>query len=315
MSGTLITQLTSSNSAIHTNYFDPLINQNTNFMALDVRKTGIYSGGYLTPTDNAHFSMSTLSCEIQDSGGSGNQIRLVTSVPITGISVSNATPPYLVVLRWTYTASSTGNYPYVYVVQAGQQNATDLVVGAASYSGPTLSADYGVNFPLYLRSDPTNITDLCLKVEANGTFPYAMTNGVIVRYGRANYGNSTFILPTQVVSGQLAPSIGTPNYYQNIPLQITTTGTFATLGTGTTTAGSTPTAPGYNNLITIAEITVQASGAGGAPYTITAIKDVRCFVNGQVTLTGLLPAQSAGTAGLSLVSNGTAASWGNATYA
>ena len=303
MSGTLITQLTSSNSAIHTNYFDPLINQNTNFMALDIRKPGIYSGGYLTPTSNSTFSLSALTAEIQDSAGSGNQIRVVLNSAIPSITVSNTSPATMVVLRWTYTASSSGNYPSIYTVQQGSQNSTDLIIGTAAYSGPTLSADYGVTYPLYLRSDPANIMDVNLKVEPVTTMPYALTNGVIVRYGRVSYGASTLVLPTQVVG--VSSSIGTPNYYQNVPIQITTAGTFYTPTTGTATSGSTPTAPNYGGLVTIAEVIVQYSGGS---YYITAINDKRCFENAGATLNGLMPVQT-GYSGYFLETNGTSPFW------
>ena len=309
MAGTLIAQFTSSNAAVHTNYFDPLINQNTNFLALDIRKTGIYSGGYLTPVGNTAVTLSNLSCEIQDSGGSGNQVRLVTTGSSISVPVSSTSPALMVVLRWTYTTSTSANYPSIYTVQSGSQNATDLIVGTAIYSGPTLSVDYGLSAPLF-RSDP-NVYDLQLKVEPVTTLPYAMTSGVIVRTGKANYGIKTFIIPTQVVG--VSASIGTPNYYQNVPLQIATNGTFASLTTGTATAGSTPTAPVYGNLITIAEITVQYTGGG---YYITAIKDVRCFVNSvsTITLNSLLPSQT-GNGGKSLITDGANANWDNATYA
>lgn len=308
MAGTLITQLTSSNASVHTNYFDSLINQNNNFMALDIRKVGIYSGGYLTVVNNTTFSLSNLSCEISDSGLSGNQVRLVTSGSPISIPVSNTNPPTLVVLRWTYTASPTANYPSIYTVAQGSQLSTDLIVGTAAYSGSTLSVDYGVTYPSYLRSDPHNILDLSLKVEPITTMPYAMTSGVLLRYGRVNYGVSTFSLPTQVVP--VTASIGTPGYYQVVLLQVSTGGVVSTSLSpyGTAVASSTPTPPAYNGLLTLYEITVQYTGG---TYYITAIKDVRCYSNTTPTLNGLLPSQT-GLSGYYLSTNGTNSLWATA---
>ena len=309
MAGTLITQFTSANSSLHTNYFDPLVNQNTNFMALDIRKPGIYSGGYLTPVGTSAVSLSNLSCEITDSGGSGNQVRLVTTGSPISISVSSTAAPALVVLRWTYTKSSSANYPSIYTVAQGSQNATDLIVGTYYTSGPSLYVDYGVAYPTYLRSDPTNILDLCLKVEPVTTLPYALTSGVLVRSGKISYGINTFTIPTQIVS--VSSSIGTSGYYQNVPIQLNTSGVFYTPTTGTPTSGSNPTAPAYGNLVTLAEVVVQNVTS---VYSIISIKDVRCFTNSSVTLNGILPSQ-VGNSGLSLITNGTNVLWGNATYA
>jgi hypothetical protein len=229
------------------------------------------------------------------------------------VPVSNVSPPLLVVLRWTYTASTTANYPSIYTVQAGSQFSTDLILGTASYSGATLVVDYGAVYPAYMRSDPANILDLGLKVEPVATMPYAISNGVLVRSGRANYGNSTFIIPTQVLTptgSLLNPNIGTANYYQNLPLQITTSGGFYTSNTGTAISGSSPIAPAYNNLITIAEITVQYTGG---TYYVASIKDVRSFVNANINASLLLPSQ-VGNAGLYLTTNGTTTSWGTVPY-
>jgi len=305
MAGTLIYQYLSSTAAVHTNYFDPLINQNTNFMALDIRKPGIYSGGYLTVVNSTTLTLSNLSCEIQDGEGSGNQVRMVTSGTIPSIPVSNTSPPTLVVLRWNYSASTSGNYPYIYTVLQGSQNPTDLILGTATYSGSTLSVDYGVTYPSYMRSDPNNILDLCLKIEPITNFSYPMTSGVVLRYGRVSYGNSSFQIPTQVVP--VTASIGTTGYYQVVLLQVSTSGVVSTTLSpyGVASVSSSPTPPAYNSLITLAEITVQYTGG---TYYITSIKDVRPFVNFSGTLNGLLPSQT-GNANDFLQTNGTTTSW------
>jgi len=277
-------------------------------MALDIRKPGIYVGGYLTVVNNTTLSLSNLSCEIQDQSGSLNQVRLVTTGAALSIPVSNTSPPTLVVLRWNYSASTAGNYPYIYTVLQGSQNPTDLIIGTAAYSGSTLSVDYGVTYPLYPRSDPSNILDLCMKVEPITTYAYPMTSGVMLRYGRISYGNSTFQMSTQVVP--VTASIGTAGYYQVVLLQVSTSGVVSTSLSpyGVASVTSSPTPPVYNGLITVAEITVQFTGG---TYYITGIKDVRCFANSSITLNGLLPSQT-GYGGYYLSTNGSNPSWATA---
>ena len=285
--------------SVHTKFFDPLINQNTNFMALDIRKPGIYSGGYLSQVgqSNTSVSLSPLSCEILDAGSTGNQVRVTTGAAVT-ITVGTSTP--LVVLRWTYTGSATVDYMDFKAIAAGAQLATDLVVGTCTFAGSTLTGfDYSGSTNTYSRSDAF-VYDLFLKPEPATTYPYAASLGVILRSGVVSYGISGYSIPTQVVTGFTLPA--TQGLSMVHLIQITTAGAIIlTYGT----QGSSPTPPQYNNLVTIAEVTVQnASGTA----TITAIKDVRSFVNSGITLNGLLPSQ-AGYSGYYLESNGTNPIW------
>jgi len=242
---------------VHIKFYDELINSAGNFIGLDVRKPGIYSGGYLTKVSDTSVSLSTLSCEIPDSVGTGNQVRVTTGSAVT-ITVAVATP--LVVLRWTYTGSSTLDYMDFVAVAVGAQSSTDVVVGLCSYTGSTLSG-----FTYTLRTTP-NVMDLFLKVEP--TSPASMY--VRIRAGRVNYGTTTY-----TIVDQLSPVFTAPTSGSRIDLlQVNTSGTIIiTPGI----AGTSPTAPDYGGLITLAEVTIASGASSLASSNIT---DVRGFVGG-----------------------------------
>jgi len=243
------------NQTVHIKYFDPLINTAGNFIALDVRKPGIYSGGYLTRVSDISVSLSTLACEIADSGVTGNQVRITTGAAVS-ITVAVATP--LVVLRWTYTGSATADYMDFVAVADGNQLPTDVVVGLCTFSGSTLTG-----FDYTDRTNP-NVMDLFLKVEP--TSPASMY--LRVRSGRVNYGSANYDIVDQSTSVFSAPGSGS-----RIDLVQVSTSGVVTLTTGV--ASATPSAPSYGNLVTLAEITI-ASGA--TTLTASNIKDVRNYV-------------------------------------
>jgi hypothetical protein len=282
---------------VHTKFFDPLINQNTNFMALDIRKTGIYSGGYPSISSN-NVSLSALSCEIQDSFGSGNQVRITTGAAVN-ITVTPSTP--LVVLRWSYSGSSTADYMDFKAIAVGAQLSTDLVVATCTFAGSTLTGfDYGSASNPY-RSTP-NVMDLVLKVEP--TIPASMT--LRVRYGIVNYGVSKLIVPDQTTS-----TIVPPNSGSRVDLiQINTSGNIV-ITSGA--PGSPGVAPSYGGLITLAEVVITS---GQSSITASSITDVRNFITVTVspTLNSLLPSQT-GNAGKSLITDGVNPSWDSPTYA
>ena len=54
------------NQVVTVKFFDPIDSSVVNKIALDTRKKGIYSGGYLTKVSDVSASLSALSCEIGD---------------------------------------------------------------------------------------------------------------------------------------------------------------------------------------------------------------------------------------------------------
>jgi len=264
-------------------YFDPVDSSIVNRIGKDVRKTGIYSGGYLTKVSDVSVSLSALSCEITD-GTHQERIRTTTAATVT----VSSTLTY-VVLRWTYTGSAAVDYMEILGIAAGSLQANDLIVGVCSYSGSTLQG-----FVYTLRSNP-QIMDLFLKVEPT----VAASMYCRVRAGRVNYGTANYDIVDQLTPLMAAPVAGTNVY----AIQVNAAGAvIATLN------ATTP--PSYGGLVTLAEITLTV---GQTTITASSIKDVRSFVTSGVTLTGLLPAQS-GKSGYALVSNGTTASWDDVTY-
>lgn len=283
--------------AVHIKFFDPVTNPNVNFMALDIRKIGIYSGGRLVRSSDTVAYLTPLSCEISDSAGSGNQVRVTTSANVN-INISSAAP--FVVLRWTYTSSTADDYlnigggsvgPTWTPTACAAPLTNDVIVGKGVYSGSTLS---GV-FDYSLRTKP-DVFDLFLKVIP--TDPISMS--VRLLSGRINYGDKN--LP---IIDQLSPALTPPGSNSHIGLlQITTLGAIKNPITYGASA-ATPIAPTYGGLFTAAEITVPA---GATAITSAMIRDVRSYVSNGTQLNVLLPSQ-AGYSGYFLGSDGTNVSW------
>lgn len=270
-------------------YFDPVDSAGiADKIALDVRKTGIYSGGYLTKVSDVSVSLSTFTCEI---GDGTYQVRGQTGAAVT-ITVGVATP--YVVLRWTYTGSASADYIDFLAVASGGILSTDLIVGLCTFSGSTLT---GFNYAS--RSNPA-IFDLFLKPEP--TVPASMY--VRVRGGRVTYGASNFD-----IVDQNSPLFVAPGSNSRIDLlQINSSGVIiVTQGV----AAASPVAPNYGGNVTLAEVTIAS---GQTTITSASIKDVRAYVGGGASLYNLLPTV-VGNAGKSFVTNGVIAYWDYPTYA
>lgn len=229
-------------------YFDPVDDTVMNAIALDIRKRGIYSGGYLTRINNTSVSISALSCEIGDASW---QVRVATAVAAT-ITVS--TTLTTLVLRWNYTGSASADYMELLGVAPGSVLTNDLIVGVCLFSGATLTG-----FSYTTRANPM-VVDLFLKVEP--MVPASMY--VRIRAGRVNYGIDNYDIPDQILL-VTAPVSGT----RIDVVQVSQAGAVI-LTAGTTVA------PSYNSLITLAEITTSV---GQTSITAISIKDVRNFIS------------------------------------
>jgi len=220
---------------------------------VDIRKTGIYSGGYLTIVDNSHARLSTLICEISDGS---YQVKISTGETIT-LEVDPATP--YVVLRWVYTGSETNDYMSILTVSSPSTN--DLVVGKCTFTG-------GGNlqgFDYSERSTP-NIQDLFLKVE-----PTEETElRVRVRAGGIHTGSGYIQVVDQKTGLFTAPTSDSKVFLVYVDR---TTGTVAIDSTGT--AAANPVAPDYAGRLVLAEVTLSSSSTN---ITSSMIKDVRNFL-------------------------------------
>lgn len=246
-------------------FFDALNSAVLNNIAKDVRKVGIYSGGYLTKVSDVSVTLSALTCEISDGT---YQVRGATASTVT-VTVATGTP--YVVLRWTYTGSASADYMDFLAVAVGSILSTDVVVGKCSFSGATLTG-----FDYASRTNP-NVMDLFLKTEPRATPDMY----VMVRAGRANYSGVNYDIATQV-----SPLFTAPVSNSRIDLlQINTSGALiVTQGT----AAASPTVPSYGGLITLAEVTLTS---GQTTITSSSIKDVRSFTSitfSQSQITGVL---------------------------
>ena len=243
----------SNGQSIYVKYFDPVDSATVvNNIGRDVRKVGIYSGGYLTKVSDTSVSLSAYTCEISDG------IYQVSATATAALTITvGASTPY-VVMRWVYTGSSIDDYIGFYAVASGGILTNDVVVGMCSYTGSTLAG-----FDYTSRTTP-NIFDLFLKAEP--TSPASMR--LMVRAGRVTYNNKTYSLATQQ-----GPLFSAPGSNSKIDLlQVNSSGALiVTAGV----ASSSPVAPAYGGLVTLAEVTLTA---GQTTITSSSISDVRNFI-------------------------------------
>jgi len=236
------------NQTVTVKFFDPIDSSVVNKIALDTRKKGIYSGGYLTKVSDVSVSLSALSCEI---GDGTYQVRVATGIDV---AITVSTTLTTVILRWVYTGVAAADYLGLLAVAPASVVATDVIVGVCTFSGATLTG-----FDYTLRTTP-EVMNLFLKAEP--TVPASMR--VRVRAGRVSYGNANFDIIDQQSPLFVAPTSGT----RVDALQVNTSGALI-VTQGTTVA------PAYGNLITIVEISLAVSQT---TITVANIKDVRNFI-------------------------------------
>jgi hypothetical protein len=250
-------------------YYDPVDSEIANRIGKGVRKTGIYSGGYITRVTDTSVTVSALECEIASADGSNNQVSIKTGVGGSGvITVTGlgAFTPY-VVIKWTATTDPDTDYMEIVAESAINVLANPywLIVGKCSFPGGVLTPNYGWDSTdkITTRSNP-NVQDLFLKVEP--TSPASMY--VRIRGGRISYGTSNFDIADQLSPLLLVP----PSNSWVVAIQVNTSGAIvATYGS----AAASPSAPSYGGLLTLAEITI----ASGASTVISSnIKDTRSFM-------------------------------------
>jgi len=220
----------------------------------DVRKVGVYSGGYLSVVDNTHAGLSTLTCEISDGT---YQVKISTGASVS-IAVAVATP--YIVLRWSYTGSSTNDYMSFNAVASPSTN--DVVVGKCTFTG-------GGNLQGFDYSERTtpNIQDLFLKVEPTETTELR----VRVRAGRVQNGKQTIQISDQKTSVFTLPAANSKVY-----LVYVNRASGAILIDSSGTAAASPAAPDYGGKLVLAEITLASTATN---ITAANITDVRDFSN------------------------------------
>jgi hypothetical protein len=238
-------------------FFDPADANQLNLRFSEIRKIGVYTGGYLTKVSDSQISVSNLVCEISDGT---YQIKCKTDAAEL-VTVSIAAP--YVVLRWLYTGHSSDLVQFLGVASPV---ANDLVVGQCLYTGSILSG-----FDYTLRSIP-NIADFFLRVIP--TIPASMQ--VRILPGKINYGIRNYDVIDQISSVFTAPSSLT----RIDALYIDSDGIVKILP-GAEGAGS---AANYAGRLVIAEITLTV---GMTTITAASIKDVRSFLSGNMNILSL----------------------------
>jgi len=239
-------------------YHSKVNNTLVNRRFVNIRETGIYSGGYLSVVDNSHASLSTLICEITDGT---YQVKITTGEAVV-IAVAQATP--YVVLRWSYTGSETDDYMSILAVATPATN--DLIVAECTFTGGgnLQGADYSERSTpntqdLFLKVEPTEDTELRVRVRAGRV--YTPTGFVNV----PDQKSSLFTVPTSNSRIDL--------------LYINTTTGAVSIAQGT--AGITPVAPSYAGKLVIAEITLTSTSTN---ITSSMINDTRTFISPYTTL-------------------------------
>ena len=245
---------------LYVKFFDPVDSVVANGIAKNVRKTGIYSGGYLTYVDDVSITLSALECEI---GDGTYQIRALTA---TSVPLTVSTTLKYIVLRWTYTGSASSDYLDFQAVTLVNILDNDLIVGVCVFSGTTLTG-----FDYTLRSTP-DVSDLFLKAEPT----VAASMYARIRAGRVSYGSVNYDIIDQLSPLFVAPSSNS----WVVLVQVGTTGAVA-LSYGA--AAVSPTAPDYGGLVTLAEVTIAA---GATTISASNIKDVRSFIASGNSLVG-----------------------------
>jgi len=175
------------NQIVTLKYYDPANSGDVNRRFQGIRPVGIYSGGYLTPSDGSHVDLSPLVCEISD----GNyQVRVETTI-VVNLSVPFADNKPYVVLRWTYVGL-VSDYMEILVVNAPADN--DIVVGKCTYSGGGV-----LNGVIYSERTTPNTLDLFLKVE-----PGSVSKSIRVRRGRKYVGTAVQEIDEQYTTTSLS---------------------------------------------------------------------------------------------------------------
>ena len=175
------------NQIVTLKYYDPANSGDVNRRFQGIRPVGIYSGGYLTPSDGSHVDLSPLVCEISD----GNyQVRVETTI-VVNLSVPFADNKPYVVLHWTYVGL-VSDYMEILVVNAPADN--DIVVGKCTYSGGGV-----LNGVIYSERTTPNTLDLFLKVE-----PGSVSKSIRVRRGRKYVGTAVQEIDEQYTSISLS---------------------------------------------------------------------------------------------------------------
>lgn len=218
---------------------------------LNVRQTGIYTGGWLGVVNNTTASLTSLACEITDGT---YQIRAATSLPVN-VTVSSATP--YIILRWAYAGAVTD---YMEILAVASPNANDLIVGKCTFSGG--GALNGFSYTE--RSNP-DVHELYLKVEPTGETEMR----VRVRGGYYQTPTGSIQIPDQKSSVITPPTSNSKIFL----IYVDTDGTIAVDSSGV--AAVTPVAPDYLGKLVLAEILVSAGATSIAASDIT---DVRPFI-------------------------------------
>lgn len=246
------------NQTVSILYHAPGNSSIVNYRHKGITKTGIYYGGYLSIVDSSHALISAFICEICDAS---HQVRIETADAVN-VSVTSATP--YIVIRWTYTGSATNDYAEILAVAT--PTTYDLVVGKCIFTGGGALNGFSYSDTTYPRNIP-NVLDLFLKVEPTGNSDLR----VRIRAGFIHTTTGKVFVPEQTSDLFTVPTSDSKVYLVYIN---PSNGAVAIDSTGT--AAVSPTAPGYDGNIILAEVTLSSTDT---EVVESAIRDVRSFIS------------------------------------
>ena len=225
---------------------------------LDIRPTGIYSGGRLAIVDNTHASLEVLVCEI---GDGDHQVRIQTQEAVS-VVVGSATS--YVVLRWAHVEAQANDY--MSMVGVATPAANDLVVGSCTFSGAGVLLGFNYGDTTYPRSNPDDHQSF-LKV-----IPTADTElQVLITAGYVQGTAGSTHVPEQKSGLIIAPTANSKIYLIYVNPD---TGAVSVDSSGAEAA--TPTAPDYDGKLVLAEVTLAT---GATNITVCNIVDTRAFLS------------------------------------
>ena len=213
-------------------YRDTVNSNEVNDRISHMSQRGIYSGGYLTKTNDTTVSLSVLTCEI---GDANHQVK-VTTTGANAITVSNVN--VYVVLRWAYVGAANTAMTFTAV---STTSANDVVVGKCVYTGATLTG-----FDYTLRTNPVVLYKNLLVEPLETAAMY-----VRIRGGKISNGAGVIDIVDQI-----SPVFTAPGSNSRIDVVVSDSSGVISIIQGVSSA--TPVAPDYAGKLGLAEVTLTS---------------------------------------------------------
>jgi len=253
---------------IQFSFKDPLNSSEFDLRNKDIISPGMYKGGFLTKVTDASVTVSPVRIEIDDGT---NQVRM-QNVLAVAVTVSSAAP--FVILRWTYNPVVSWFVDFLAVAESAI-TATDLIVGEALYSGPTLTG-----FSYARRSVPWSANEQLKVVPLETPVMKVHINGGFYRDGGVNTR----------IQDQDSNTIVAPVTFPRIDLVLVNR--FNTIEILAGAEAATPVAKNPGNATVLAELHLKITTIA---INEIEIRDARAFASGPVKVKWIMLHPDRGT--------------------